>query len=461
MEKNILLSNAKVINEGQIFAAEVIIEGDLIKDIIPHDSKDYQEFRNHAMKDNMEVHDLNFKYLMPGMIDDQVHFRDPGLTHKGDMKTESKAAVAGGITSFFEMPNTHPRTLTIDLLEEKFDNAKSKAYANYSFYMGTSNENIDEIVKINPEKVCGVKIFMGASTGNMLVDDDEALANIFEKSPVLIATHCEDEEIINRNTRIFKERHGEDLSVDYHPLIRSHEACYKSSEKAVALAQKYNSKLHVLHLSTADELKLFRNDISTREKRITCEVCCHHIWFSDEDYEKRGSLIKWNPAVKTKGDRDALQKALRGNLIDIVATDHAPHTLDEKQNTYFKCPAGAPMVQHALNVMFELHYQGKISLEHIIEKVAHAPATVFQIEKRGFIRKGYKADLTVFSLDTSERAETWTVDKSNILYKCNWAPVEGYSFHSKIHKTIINGQLVFNEGKFDEEFRGERISFSR
>ena len=424
MEKNILLSNAKVINEGQIFAAEVIIEGDLIKDIIPHDSKDYQEFRNHAMKDNMEVHDLNFKYLMPGMIDDQVHFRDPGLTHKGDMKTESKAAVAGGITSFFEMPNTHPRTLTIDLLEEKFDNAKSKAYANYSFYMGTSNENIDEIVKINPEKVCGVKIFMGASTGNMLVDDDEALANIFEKSPVLIATHCEDEEIINRNTRIFKERHGEDLSVDYHPLIRSHEACYKSSEKAVALAQKYNSKLHVLHLSTADELKLFRNDISTREKRITCEVCCHHIWFSDEDYEKRGSLIKWNPAVKTKGDRDALQKALRGNLIDIVATDHAPHTLDEKQNTYFKCPAGAPMVQHALNVMFELHYQGKISLEHIIEKVAHAPATVFQIEKRGFIRKGYKADLTVFSLDTSERAETWTVDKSNILYTCNWAPVE-------------------------------------
>ncbi len=461
MDKRILLSNAKIINEGEIYVAEVIIEEDLIKDIIKHDSKDYQEFRNHAMKDNMEIIDLNFKYLMPGMIDDQVHFRDPGLTHKGDMFTESKAAVAGGITTFFEMPNTHPRTLTIDLLEEKFDNAKHKAYANYSFYMGTSNENLDEVIKINPQKVCGVKIFMGASTGNMLVDDEEALSGFFKNSPVLIATHCEDEATINRNTQIFKERHGEDLSVDYHPLIRSHEACYKSSEKAVALAQKYDARLHVLHISTADELKLFRNDIPLKEKKITAEACAHHLWFSDEDYEKRGSLIKWNPAIKTKGDRDAIQKAVRENIIDIIATDHAPHTLDEKNNTYFKCPAGAPMVQHCLNVLFELYYQDKLSLEQIVEKVAHAPATLFQIENRGFIRKGYKADLAVFSVDRSERAESWTVDKSNILYKCKWAPVEGISFHSKIHKTFINGELVYNEGTFKEDFRGERVSFSR
>ena len=360
MAKKILLSNAKVINEGQIYVAELIITDGFIQEIIKHDSKDYQEFRNHAMKENMEIIDLNFKYLMPGMIDDQVHFRDPGLTHKGDMLTESKAAVAGGITTFFEMPNTNPRTLTIDLLEEKFDNAKNKAFANYSFYMGTSNDNLDEVLKINPQKVCGLKIFMGASTGNMLVDDEEALANFFKKSPVLIATHCEDEAIINHNTKLFKERHGEDLSVDYHPLIRSHEACFRSSEKAVKLAKEYGSRLHVLHISTADELQHFSNELPLKDKKITAEACTHHLWFCDQDYESKGSFIKWNPAVKTKGDREALQKAVRDNVIDIIATDHAPHTAEEKSNTYFKCPAGAPMVQHCLNVLFELYYQDKL-----------------------------------------------------------------------------------------------------
>lgn len=461
MKKNILLSNAKLINEGEIYAAEIIIEGDLIKNIIRHDSKDYQEFRNHAMKDQMEIHDLKFKYLMPGMIDDQVHFREPGLTHKADLETESKAAIAGGITSFMDMPNTHPRALTVDLLEEKFELAAKKSYANYSFYMGTSNDNIEEVLKVDPLKVCGVKVFMGASTGNMLVDNDETLAEIFSKSPMLIATHCEDETIIAANVKKFTELHGEELSVDYHPLIRSHEACFRSTEKAVGLAKQYGTRLHVLHLSTADELKLFENNLPAREKKITAEVCCQHLWFSDEDYEMRGALIKWNPAIKTKGDREALQKAVRENFIDIIATDHAPHTLEEKNNPYFKCPSGAPMVQHALNVLFELHIQGKISLEKIVEKVAHNPAHCFKIEQRGFIRKGYKADFAIFSLDKSERGDNWMVEKSNILYKCKWSPLEGTKFHSRITQTFVNGELVYDNGVFKDGLYAQRLSFAR
>ena len=461
MAKNTLLSNAKIINEGEIYSGEIILEGDLIKNIIRHDSKDYQEFRNHAMKDQMEIHDLKFKYVMPGMIDGQVHFREPGLTHKGDLETESRAAVAGGITSFMEMPNTHPRALTQELLAEKFELASQKSHANYSFYMGTSNDNLAEVLKTDPKTVCGVKIFMGASTGNMLVDNDKTLNDVFSQSPMLIATHCEDEATININTKKFIELHGEDLSVDYHPLIRNHEACFRSSEKAVNLAKKYGTRLHVLHLTTADDLKLFDNKLPVREKRITAEVCCHHLWFSDEDYESKGALIKWNPAVKTKGDREALQKAVRENILDIIATDHSPHTLEEKNNPYFKSPAGAPMVQHALNVLFELHVRGKLGIEKIVEKVAHSPAHCFQVGNRGFIRKGYKADLTVFSLDKSERAPSWTVDKSNILYKCGWSPLKGTKFHSKIHQTFINGVLVYDNGVFNEDFRGERLTFAR
>jgi dihydroorotase len=453
-----LLTNAKVINEYQIFFADLVIEDGIIQKILKHSSSEYSDFRNNYNKAEYNIIDIAFDYLMPGMIDDQVHFRDPGLTHKADLETESKAAIAGGITSFMEMPNTVPKATTIELLEDKYDIAAKKSYANYSFYLGATNDNIEEVKRIDPARICGVKVFMGSSTGNMLVDDEESLAKIFKEAPSIITTHCEDEATINANVKIFKERHGEDLEIAYHPLIRNHEACYKSSSKAVALAEKYDARLHVLHISTADELKLFKNHLALPDKKITAEACVHHLWFTDKDYALKGAYIKWNPAIKTQGDRDSLLKAVLDDYIDVIATDHAPHTIDEKNNPYFTCPSGGPMVQHALNVLFEMHFQGKLTLEDIVHKTAHAPAILFKVEKRGFIREGYAADLTAFKI-FRERGNFEAVTRDSLHYKCKWSPLEGQKFHSKITKTFVNGAKVYDNGTFLEEKFAQRLRF--
>ena len=390
------------------------------------------------------------------MIDDQVHFREPGLTHKAEIYTESKAAVAGGVTSFMEMPNTVPNTLTQELLEEKYALASTKSLANYSFYMGASNDNIDEILKTNPKNVCGIKIFMGASTGNMLVDNVDTLNKIFSRSKLLIAVHCEDETTIKNNLGIFRDKYGDDIPVEAHPLIRSHEACYKSSKLAVGLARLYNTRLHILHLSTAKELELFSNDIPLEKKRITAEICVHHLWFNSMDYQQKGTLIKWNPAVKSKSDQEALFNGLLSDKLDVIATDHAPHTLEEKDNPYMKAPSGGPLVQHSLQVMMEFYHMGKISLEKVVEKMCHAPAICFHVKKRGFIRPGYHADLVVVDPDRPV-----TVSKDNLLYKCGWSPFEGTTFRSSVVKTFVNGNLVFDEGRFHEEIKGQRLLFQR
>ena len=440
-----LIRNALLINEGKIFLADVFIQNGLIAQIGL--SLDVQADKRI---------DAEGKYLIPGVIDDQVHFREPGLTHKGELYTESKAAVAGGITSFMEMPNTKPQTLTQELLEQKYQRAKEVSLANYSFFMGASNDNLDEVLKTDSKKVGAIKIFMGSSTGNMLVDDKSVLENIFEKSKMLIAVHCEDEATIQQNTAHYKSIYGEDVPIEMHPKIRSDEACYKSSSMAIELAKKHDTRLHVFHLSTGKEMELFRNDIPLKEKRITAEVCIHHLWFDDSQYADKGTHIKWNPAVKSKADKEAVFEALLDDRIDIIATDHAPHTLEEKNNTYFNAPSGGPLVQHALVAMLEFYHQDKISLEKIVEKMCHGPAICFQIENRGFIREGYAADLVL--VDTND---SWTVNKENILYKCGWSPFEGDMFKSKVTHTWVNGHLVYQNGIFDESLKGQRLTFDR
>lgn len=449
-----LIKNAKIINEGKIFEGAVLIEGQKIKSIF--DNLSDELLNSLENDDQVQIIDASGKYLMPGVIDDQVHFRDPGLTKKADIATESRAAIAGGITSFMDMPNTVPNALTQEVLEEKYKMAATKSLANYSFYMGASNDNVEEVLKTDPKTVCGVKVFMGSSTGNMLVDNPDTLERLFAESPVLIVTHCEDEQSIRNKVIEYKEKYGEDIPVECHPLIRDDDACFKSSSYAIGLAKKHNSRLHVLHLTTAKEMSHFDNSIPLEEKRITAEVCVHHLFFCDEDYKTKGAGIKCNPAVKTKQDREALREALLDDRIDVIATDHAPHLEDEKQNSYFKCPAGVPLVQHALPMMLELHHQGVMSLETLVHKMCHAPAICYKIANRGYIREGYQADLTLVDLDNP-----WTVDKSNILYKCNWSPFEGDSFKSKVTHTFINGNLVYDNGKFDDSNYGQRLVFDR
>jgi dihydroorotase len=450
-ESKFLIYNATIVNEGIIRKGNVYIESGRIIKI------DYPKIFNiETIDDDFIKIDAEGKYLIPGVIDDQVHFREPGLTSKGEIYTESKAGVAGGVTSFMDMPNTNPQTLTQELLEDKYTIASKNSLANYSFYMGASNDNIDEILKTNPGNVCGIKLFMGASTGNMLVDNPETLENIFSKSKMLIALHCEDEKTIQHNIAVFREKYGEDVPMQAHPLIRSEEACFKSSSFAVELAKKHNTRIHILHLSTAKETGLFDNNIPLAEKRITAEVCVHHLWFSDKDYDIKGSYIKWNPSIKKESDRDALLAAVLNDKIDIIATDHAPHTIEEKKNTYFKAPSGGPLVQHSLTAMLELYHQGMITLEKIVEKMCHNPAILFGIEKRGYIRENYAADLVLIDLNNP-----WTVDKSNILYKCGWSPFENQKFSSKVSKTFINGILVYDEGKFNEKHKGQRLLFKR
>ena len=439
----ILIKNAQIVNEGKIIQSDILIENDLISKIQPNISEEADQ-----------IIDASGKYLLPGVIDDQVHFREPGLTHKGDIESESRSAIAGGTTSFIEQPNTVPNAVTQELLANKYELARQKSFANYGFMMGGTNDNLEEVLKTNPRNVPGIKLFLGSSTGNMLVDNPETLENIFSNTKMLIAVHCEDEATIRANTQKYFDEYGEDIPVKFHHLIRSEEACYKSSSKAIELAKKTGARLHVFHLSTAIETGLFRNDIPLKDKKITAEVCVHHLTFTNEDYESKGGLIKWNPAVKTQKDKDGLWEALLDDRIDVIATDHAPHTWEEKQNVYTKCPSGAPLVQHSLVVMLENYKNGKISLERIVEKMAHNPAILFRIEKRGFIREGYKADLVLVDLN-----QNWTVKKENILYKCGWSPLEGTEFHSKVTHTFVNGKLVYENGKITQEKFGERLLF--
>ena len=441
-----LIKNAKIVNENQISESDILIENELISKIEKNISEENID----------QIIEASGKYLLPGIIDDQVHFREPGLTWKGDIESESRAAIAGGITSFMEQPNTVPNAVTQELLEEKYKIAAEKSFANYSFLMGGTNDNLEEVLKTNPRNVAGIKLFLGSSTGNMLVDNPETLEKIFSSTKMLIAVHCEDEATIRKNTEIAKQKYGEDIPVSQHHLIRSEEACFISSSKAIELAKKTGARLHIFHVSTAKETELFRNDIPLKEKKITAEVCVHHLTFTNEDYETKGNFIKWNPSVKTQKDKDGLWEALLDDRIDVIATDHAPHTLEEKSQKYLQAPSGGPLVQHALNIMLENFKKGKISLEKIVEKMCHNPAILFEIEKRGFIKEGYKADLVLVDLN-----DGYTVSKENILYKCGWSPLEGTEFHSKITHTFVNGFLVFENGKISEEKHGERLLFDR
>ncbi|PWB25863.1 dihydroorotase [Flavobacterium sp. HTF] len=443
----ILIKNAKIVNEGSIFEGDVLIENDLIVEISDSIS---------LKTSDCIVIDAEGNYLMPGAIDDQVHFREPGLTHKGDIESESRAAVAGGITSFIEQPNTVPNAVTQEILEDKYQIAAEKSFANYSFMMGATNDNLEEVLKTNPKNVAGIKIFLGSSTGNMLVDNEATLEKIFSSTPMLIAVHCEDETTIKNNLAAFKEQYGDDVPVTAHHLIRSAEACYISSSKAVALAKKTGARLHIFHLSTAKEMELFTNKIPLEDKKITAEVCVHHLWFTDEDYKTKGNFIKWNPAVKTATDRKALWEALNDGRIDVIATDHAPHTKEEKKQSYLNAPSGGPLVQHAVVAMFEAHHQGKISIEKIVEKMCHNPAKLFKIEKRGFIREGYFADLVIVNPTLP-----WSVNTDNILSKCGWSPFEGYAFRSRITHTFVNGELVYNNFKVKDIRNGKRLLFDR
>jgi dihydroorotase len=444
------IANATLINDGKSIKASILIQNELIERVF---TENPNEIYDHKPE---QLIDAKGKFLFPGVIDDQVHFREPGLTHKGDIYSESKAAVAGGITSFMEMPNTNPQTTTIELLDEKFRIGSDKSLTNYSFYLGATNDNIEEIVKINPKNVCGVKIFMGSSTGNMLVDKLESLEKIFKHSPVLIATHCEDETTIKENINKYRELYGEVVPFHYHAEIRSEKACFISSSLAVGLAKKHNSRLHILHLSTGKELDLFDPTRPIYNKRITAEVCVHHLWFSQNDYEKYGWRIKWNPSIKTENDRLALINGLNQNRIDIVATDHAPHLLSEKDATYFKSASGGPMVQHSLITMIELSKKGHFPIELIAQKMCHAPAIVYGIEKRGFVKEGYFADLVLVDPNNE-----WVVTKESLLYKCGWSPIDGEKRTSKVTHTIINGRIVYKEGAIDESFRGSALKFSK
>jgi dihydroorotase len=444
--KTILIKGAKVVNEDSIKQLDVLIVGKYIG----------ETEKNITPQNGWEVIDAKGMFLLPGMIDDQVHFREPGVTYKADIHSESRAAIAGGITSFMEMPNTRPNTVTQKLLQDKYDIAAKNSLANYSFFMGATNDNLEEVLKTDPKTVCGVKVFMGSSTGNMLVDDTETLENLFSKYKGLIATHCEDEETIKRNSETARKKYGEDVPIRLHPEIRSSEACYLSSAKAVGLAKKHDARLHILHLSTAKELELFDNKLPLSKKRITAEACIHHLWFTDKDYDEKGTMIKWNPAVKSEADRNALIEAVNNNTIDIIATDHAPHTLEEKKNTYFNAPSGGPLVQHALPALFDMYFAEKLTLEKIVEKTSHRVAQLFQIEKRGFIRKGYYADLVLIDPNSP-----WKVELGNILYKCQWSPFEGHTFKAKVKHTFVNGNHVFKDGKIDESHKGMRLMFER
>jgi dihydroorotase len=450
--------NARIVNEGEIFHGSLLIRDGLIQKVIRTKETAVQP----GEANGIPFLDAGGKFLIPGVIDDQVHFREPGLTHKGDIFSESRAAVAGGVTSFMDMPNTVPQTLTQELLEQKYHLAAEKSIANYSFYMGASNDNLDEILKTDPEQVCGLKLFMGASTGNMLVDNPETLEKIFSKVKFLVAVHCEDEATIRSNMEHFRELYHDDVPLFAHPLIRSEEACYRSTSLAVQLAKKYSTRLHVLHLSTAHEMALFSNDLPLADKKITSEVCVHHLWFSDNDYRTMGNRIKWNPAIKSPHDRESLWKALLEDKLDVIATDHAPHTLEEKALSYLKAPSGGPLVQHSLPAMMDFYHQGMISLEKVVEKMCHAPAVCFRIDRRGFIREGYWADLALIDPD-----QPWKVHPSNIFYKCGWSPFEDHIFSSKISHTFVNGNLVYEaepqllENHFNESARGLRLKFNR
>ena len=444
----ILIHKATIINEGDSYIGSVLIKNDRISRIYRDDIPEI------LLNECREVIDARGLYLIPGVIDDQVHFRDPGLTYKGDISTESRAAVAGGVTSFMEMPNTNPQTVTLEELDKKFELAASKSVANFSFYLGATNNNIDELKRVDKKHVCGVKIFMGSSTGNMLVDNEKALQQIFAEVDMVIATHCEKEDIIRDNIDKYKKQFGDDIPIKYHPLIRSEEACYRSSAQAIELADKYGSRLHVLHLSTARELTLL-SDSPVEDKKITGEVCVHHLWFTDEDYERYGAKIKWNPAVKTINDRDALRNGLLNNKLDVVATDHAPHLLSEKEGGSLKAASGGPLVQHSLQVMLEMSYKGLITPEQVVEKMSHAPAKLFSVRERGFIRDGYYADLVLLDFN-----EPYTVTKDNILYKCGWSPFEGTTFNTTVKKTFVNGKLVYNNGVITEDQFGMPLEFN-
>ena len=442
-----IIRNATIVNEGRTFIGSVLISGEHIKAV--YEGSNFVEIPEPFI----EI-DATGLLLLPGVIDDQVHFRDPGLTHKGDLYTESKAAVAGGVTSYMDMPNTRPQATTIEILEDKYTLASSKSLANYSFLMGVTNDNLDELKKVDRRKVAGVKMFMGSSTGNMLVDNQETLNRVFAEIPMLIVTHCEDEPTIQQNIQHYKDLLGEDIPIKYHPLIRSAEACYKSSAYAVELATKYNSRLHVFHLSTAKEMSLFSSELPLKEKRITAEVCVHHLWFSDADYSRYGNRIKWNPAIKTETDRLALIDAVNSNKIDVIATDHAPHLLSEKEGSCLTAASGGPLVQHSLVAMMQLVKQGVFTLEKVVDKMCHGPAELFRIETRGFIREGYFADLVLVDPD-----RPWTVNNDNILYKCGWSPFEGTTFDASVLQTWVNGNLVYDNGQFDETVRGKRLLF--
>ena len=445
--KKILINGAWIVNEGQKFKGSVLIEGENISRVFNSPDKI-------DIPSGCEVIEADGMLLLPGVIDDQVHFRDPGLTHKGDLATETRAAVAGGITSVMEMPNTIPQTITNKLLAEKHVIAAEKSVTNYSFYLGATNDNIKEIKNIDPSKVCGIKVFMGASTGNMLVDNEESLRKIFSEAKGIVACHCEDETTIRNNTKAYTEEYGENMPFSYHPLIRSRDACLKSSSLAVRLAREYGTRLHILHLSTAGEMELFDNTIPLEEKKITAEVCVHHLWFDDTWYEEKGPFIKWNPAIKTPFDRKALIEAVKNDKIDIIATDHAPHTIDEKMQVYAKSPSGGPLVQHSLVAMLDLWHRGEISIEKIVEKMCHNPAILFGVEKRGFIRAGYRADLVIVDPDRS-----WEVKPENIMYKCGWSPFTGHRFRSSVISTFVNGNRVWNDGLLDDSVPGQPLSF--
>ncbi len=440
-----LIKSATIVNEDEIFVADILLEDGSIKEIA-----------NEIEAGDAEVFDAKGLHLFPGLIDDQVHFREPGLTHKGEIYTEAKAAVAGGITTYMEMPNTQPQAVTVDELEKKYKRASEVSLANYSFFMGTTNDNLAEIEKVDFKKVCGLKIFMGSSTGNMLVDRKETLERIFSSVKALIATHCEDDVMIKNNLDRIVAEYGEDIPAYFHPVIRNDEACYSSSSMAVELAKKYGTRLHILHISSAKELALFTNKIPLKEKHITAEACIHHLWFSDEDYKVKGNFIKWNPAVKTAYDRDKILEAVLDGRIDVIATDHAPHTIQEKSQSYLKAPSGGPLVQHSLLALLDLYHQGKMKLEMITRKTAHNVADLFQIEKRGYIREGYYGDLVLADLNKPHM-----VTKQNLLYKCGWSPFEGHEFKSTIVATFVNGNKIYHDGKFDEQSKGMRLSFDR
>jgi dihydroorotase len=439
-----LIKGAQVVNEGRIYAAEILIQNGRIEKIAP----------SIAHPNAIEI-DATGKMVIPGIIDDQVHFREPGLTHKATISSEAMAAVAGGTTSFMEMPNTKPAALTQSLLQDKYDIASKTSVANYSFFMGASNDNIEEVLKTNAHNVCGIKVFMGSSTGNMLVDNEKTLRDLFSKVPILIAAHCEDEQTVRDNTKLYLEQFGENIPMNCHPEIRNELACYKSSSLGIALAKEYGTRFHVLHISTADELPLFDSNIPLAEKRITNEVCVHHLYFSSDDYAELGSLIKCNPAIKDKHHKAALLDALINDQLDIIATDHAPHTWAEKSNTYMTAPSGLPLVQHSLNIMLEFYQKGKISLEKIVEKMCHAPAICFKVEERGFLREGYFADIAIVDLN-----ESWKVSRENILYQCGWSPLDGKAFNGKVTHTFVSGYLAYENGKFKTYRSGERLTFS-